>query len=190
MPEVFISVDVETAGPAPCVYPLLSLGACLVHDPRHTFYAELQPATREADPVALAISGLSLDRLAAEGLAPAEAMARFASWVEGVTPPGGRPVFVAFNASFDWMFVADYFRRFGVPNPFGHGALDIKALYMGVTGEPWERTSFAAVAGRLSLHAELPHHALQDALIQAEVFRRLLAVLPNPSRDPYEERMR
>ena len=50
------------------------------------------------------------------------------------------------------MFVADYFHRCGVPNPFGHAALDIKALYMGVTGEPWERTSFAAVAARFGLH--------------------------------------
>jgi len=190
VPEVFISVDVETAGPAPCAHPLLSLGACLVDDPRRMFYAELRPLTSEVDPAALAISGLDLDALAAEGLPPAEAMTRFSSWVGEVTPPGGRPVFVAFNAPFDWMFVADYFRRFDLPNPFGHAALDIKALFMGATGEPWERTSFSAVAGRLGLDPELPHHALQDALIQAEVFRRLLAMLPNPSPDPNEERMR
>jgi DNA polymerase III epsilon subunit-like protein len=175
VPEVYISVDVETAGPAPAEFALLSLGACLVDDPSQIFYAELQPTMLAADPAALAVSRLSLEHLALHGTPPAEAMARFAAWVEEVTPPGRRPVLVAFNAPFDWMFIADYFRRFEVPNPFGHSALDIKALYMGATGEPWERTGFAAIAGRVGLQAELPHHALEDALIQAEIFRRIAA---------------
>jgi DNA polymerase III epsilon subunit-like protein len=151
------------------------VGACLVDDPRLTFYAELQPTTRESDPAALAVSGLSLEHLAVHGLPSAEALASFAAWVGEVAPPSRCPVFVAFNAPFDWMFVADYFGRFGVPNPFGHVALDIKALYMGATGEPWERTTFAAVAARYGLGPRLPHHALEDALMQAEIFRRLLA---------------
>lgn len=175
VPEAYISVDVETSGPTPAEFSLLSLGACPVDDPSRTFYAELQPTTLAADPAALVVSGLSLEHLVDHGAPPAEAMARFAAWVEEVTPRGRRPVFVAFNAAFDWMFVADYFRRFGVPNPFGHSALDIKALYMGATGEPWERTGFAAVAARLGLSPELPHHALEDALIQAEIFRRIAA---------------
>ncbi|MFH1330220.1 MAG: 3'-5' exonuclease [Actinomycetota bacterium] len=188
MPEAYISVDVETAGPAPCAYSLLSLGACLVDDPERTFYAELQPARLKTDPAALAVSGLTLEHLAAHGLPPGEAMSRFAAWVGEVTPPGGRPVFVAFNAPFDWMFVADYFRRFEVPNPFGHAALDIKALYMGATGEPWERTTFAAVAAHVGLSPQLPHHALEDALVQAEAFRRLVAGAgPRQRRPPRKE---
>jgi DNA polymerase III epsilon subunit-like protein len=174
VPEAYISVDIETAGPAPSAYALLSLGACLIDDPERSFYAELRPAAGEAVPAALAVSGLSLDQLAASGLPPAEAMERFAAWVEEVAG-ARRPVFVAFNAPFDWMFVADYFHRFGVPNPFGHSALDLKSLYMGAVGGPWSGTSFAAVAARFGLPAELPHHALEDARIQAEVFRRLAA---------------
>lgn len=178
MSEAYICVDVETAGPSPCRYALLSIGACLIDDPRQTFYAELAPGTMEADPAALAVSGLSLEHLAAYGLPPGEAIARFAAWVEEVTPPGLRPVLVAFNAPFDWMFVAEYFHRYGVVNPFGHAALDLKAMYMGATGEPWERTGFAAVAERFGMHPRLPHHALEDALVQAEMFRRLLAGAP------------
>jgi DNA polymerase III epsilon subunit-like protein len=183
VPEAFISVDIETAGPVPSAHALLSVGACLIEDPARSFYAELQPTTREAVPAALAVSGLSLDQLAASGLPPAEAMARFAAWVEEVAG-GRRPVFAAFNAPFDWMFVADYFHRCGVPNPFGHSALDLKSLYMGVAGGPWSGTSFAAVAARFGLPAELPHHALEDARLQAEVFRRLVAGTdprPHPS---------
>jgi DNA polymerase III epsilon subunit-like protein len=173
VPDAFISVDVETSGPVPRSHDLLALGACLVEDPGRTFYAEVKPAGGALDAAALAASGLSPEHLAAHGEAPAAAMTRFAAWVEEVTPPGHRPVLVAFNAPFDWMFVADYFGRAGVPNPFGHSALDIKALYMGLTGEAWERTSFACVAARAGLILDLPHHALEDALIQAEVFRRL-----------------
>jgi DNA polymerase III epsilon subunit-like protein len=187
VPDAFISVDVETAGPAPSTHALLSLGACLVDDPSRTFYAELQPTTTGADPAALAVSGLSLEHLAVHGLPAADAMARFASWVEEVAPPGHRPVFVAFNAPFDWMFVADYFHRCGVPNPFGHAALDLKALYMGATGEPWDRTSFAAVASHFGLHPHLPHHALEDALAQAEIFRRLIAGPARRLRHPRKE---
>ena len=187
VPDAYISVDVETAGPTPAEFALLSLGACLVDDPSRSFYAELQPITLAADPAALAVGRLSLEHLAIHGTPPAEAMARFAAWVEEVTPPGRRPVLVAFNAPFDWMFVAEYFRRFGVPNPFGHSALDIKALYMGATGEPWERTGFAAVAARFGLSPELPHHALEDALIQAEVFRRIAGLEARRSRTHDEE---
>ena len=64
-------------------------------------------------------------------------MTRFAAWLESVTPPGARPVFVAFNAPFDWMFVNDYFHRFLGQNPFGHNALDMKAYYMGQSGGRW-----------------------------------------------------
>lgn len=171
----FISVDVETSGPSPHAYSLLSIGACVAQDPGKRFYLELQPVGERFEPEALAVSGLSLTRLAAEGAPPDQAMRQFAAWVKEVTPDGTRPIFVGFNAPFDWMFVADYFHRFHGSNPFGHSALDIKALYMGLTGSDWTHTSLAQVAQTLDLGAGLPHHAGQDAVLQAAVFSRLLA---------------
>lgn len=76
----YVSVDVETAGPNPGQYSLLSIGACMVADPQRTFYVELQPVNDNALPAALAISGLSLEELAERGVPPAEAMARFEAW--------------------------------------------------------------------------------------------------------------
>jgi DNA polymerase III epsilon subunit-like protein len=174
---VYISVDVETAGPSPSLHSLLAIGACTVTEPRRTFYVELRPVTDEALPEALAISGLSLEELRAHGTPPAEAVARFASWIEGVTPSGERPVFVAFNAPFDWMFVNDYFHRFLGCNPFGHSALDIKALYMGSAGVPWGETSWRSVASRYLKNRRLTHHALRDAMDQAEVLQQILPEL-------------
>ena len=176
--ECYVSVDVETAGPTPGKYSLLSIGACLVNDPDQAFYIELQPLSMNARPEALSIHQLSLERLAREGVAPAEAMRRFADWLATVVPPDQKPVFVSFNAPFDWMFVADYFHRFLDQNPFGHSALDLKALFMGLTGVPWSQTSMRYVAPRYLGNRRLSHHAAQDALDQAELLRRMLAELP------------
>jgi ribonuclease T len=173
--EAYVSVDVETAGPNPSQYALLSIGACLVADPQRTFYVELQPVNGNFTSEALAVSGLSLEELAERGLPPAEALARFEAWLEAEIPSNQQPIFVAFNAPFDWMFVNDYFHRFLGRNPFGHAALDLKAFYMGLTGVHWSETTMRYVAARYLSNRQLTHHALRDAQDQAELFRKMLA---------------
>lgn len=171
----YISVDIETAGPIPADYSVLAIGACAVADPEIAFYAELKPEHAAFEESALAIGGLSMERLVREGEDPSAAFQRLAQWVESTTPADARPVFVGFNAPFDWMFVADGLHRHVGRNPFGHSALDIKALDMGWAGVSWAETSFASVAGRYGISVTLPHHALEDARLQAEVFRQILA---------------
>ena len=182
--EAYVSVDVETAGPNPSQYSLLSIGACLVADPQRAFYVELQPVNDNAIPQALMVSGLSLEQLAERGLAPAEAMARFEAWLAAEVPPGQQPIFVAFNAPFDWMFVNDYFHRFLGHNPFGHTALDLKAFYMGLTGVQWPETAMRHVAARYLSGRQLTHHALRDAQDQAELFRKMLAEAAAEGQEP------
>lgn len=173
--DTYVSVDVETAGPHPSQYSLLSIGACLVANTERTFYVELQPVNDQAVPEALEVSGLSLEELAQTGVPPTTAMAHFEAWLAREIPAGRRPIFVAFNAPFDWMFVNDYFLRFLGRNPFGHMALDIKAFTMGLTGLPWNQTSMRSLAVRYLDNRRLTHHALHDAQDQAELFRQLLA---------------
>jgi DNA polymerase III epsilon subunit-like protein len=172
--EYYISVDVETAGPTPRLYSLLAIGACSISEPQQTFYVELQPVNQTMDPQAFSIHGLSLDALRERGIVPEIAMSRFADWVKALTPPGSSPVFVAFNAPFDWMFVCDYFHRYLGRNPFGHAALDIKSLFMGVAGETWFETSLERVSERVLEGQSLNHNALEDARLQGEIFRHLL----------------
>ena len=172
-PETLISVDVETSGPTPAAYSLLSIGACLVDDPGSSFSVELAPVTDAADPAALAVSGLSMEQLAAEGTPAADAMRLFADWVDAATPDGSVPVFVAFNAVFDWMFVDAYFHRFLGRNPFGHSALDIKAYYMGRAASSWAQTSMRVLSPLYLEGRSLAHNALGDARDQAELFRRI-----------------
>jgi len=173
--EAYVSVDVETAGPNPSQYSLLSIGACLVADPQCTFYVELQPVNHRFTPEALAVSRLSLEELTEGGLPPVEAMACFETWLAAQVPSGRRPIFVAFNAPFDWMFVNDYFHRFLGRNPFGHAALDLKAFYMGLAGVRWSETTMRSVAARYLGNRKLTHHALRDAQDQAELFQKMLA---------------
>lgn len=171
--EAFVSVDVETSGPTPGLYSLLAIGACLVDDPTHPFYVELKPLSDAADAAAMQVHTLDLEQLKREGLAPSEAMGRFETWLRSEVPEGVLPVFVGFNAAFDWMFVADYFHRFLGHNPFGHAALDIKSFFMGMTGGAWRDTTKNALAERYPDHPHLTHNALQDALDQAALFRRM-----------------
>lgn len=168
--EVFISVDVETAGPIPGEYSLLTIGACQIDDDSRTFAAELKPINRNADPRALEVTGLSLDALEERGLTPEIAMHGFAAWIAEVTNDA-TPVFVGFNAPFDWSFVNYYFHRFTGANPFGFTALDIKSLYMGATGSSWRDTRSSQIAERLLPSRKGDHDALNDAKYQAELFR-------------------
>ena len=169
-PECFISVDIETAGPNPGSYSMLSIGACLVNDDEESFYVELKPIHAKFKQSALDVSGLSLDALAYTGVEPKDAMTVFAEWVERVVPEGHTAVFVGFNAPFDWMFVEDYFQRYLGRNPFGHSAVDVKAYYMGMTGLSWAETSMRHLAPRYLGGSALSHNALEDAKDQARLF--------------------
>jgi len=171
--ECWVSVDIEAAGPSPGTFSLLSIGACLYDDPEVGFSVDLKPVTLDRVDSALAVSGLAMDELAERGTEPAAAMAAFAAWLDEVA--GGRqPVFVGFNAAFDWMFVCDYFHRYLGRNPFGHAALDIKSVALGALGVPWPETSIRKLGARLGGSTELSHHALADARDQGALLRTLL----------------
>jgi ribonuclease T len=188
LPETYISVDIETAGPVPSAYAILSIGACLVHDPETTFYVELKPEHENVVDSAMAVSKLSMDVLEVMGEPPGVAMEMFADWVDQVTPEGHRPIFTAFNAAFDWMFVADYFHRhLAGRNPFGYSALDIKAFAMGSGDTTWAQTSMNHLAARHLSGRALKHHALSDAQDQAELFRHLLEERHSMKIQPDEE---
>lgn len=175
-PERFISVDVETAGPTPGDYAMVSIGACLVDEPERGFYVELKPDRDAVVESALAISGLTMEGLRADGTEPKQAMEEFARWIRDVVPPQThRAVFVGFNAVFDWMFVNEYFVRYGIENPFGHGGLDIKSYYVGMMGSTWEQTSMKHLSPKYLAGRPLSHNALGDARDQAELFRAISA---------------
>jgi DNA polymerase III epsilon subunit-like protein len=170
--EVYISVDIEAAGPVPSAFSMLSLGAVVVDDPKKTFYVELKPVNDKFVPDAMKVVGRTLQDFAENGRDPKEAMTEFRDWLVSVAI-AAKPVFVGFNATFDWAFVNFYFHEYMAENPFGFGGIDIKSYYMGMTGCAWEDTRSSCIKSELKGPSPHTHNALDDAVEQAEMFRRM-----------------
>lgn len=181
-PLRYFCIDVESSGPVPGLYNLLSIGCVAIHPgpplaPADELYLELQPAFPGFDPGAMKVNGL--DRLALErtGLPPAEALGRLAAFVDARRPPDGRAIFVGHNAPFDWSMINYYYHHFGVPNPFGYSALDSKALAMGALRLPWPDTNKETLERLLGLppqDSSQIHRADYDARYQALIFCGLM----------------
>ena len=185
-PDLYFSADVETDGPIPGPFSLLSFGLAVVgsYDGRRfrssparekTLYRELRPISDGFQEEALAVNGLDRARLAKDGDDPADAMTRAAEWVR-VVSEGSRPVLVAYPVAFDWSFLYWYFERFAPDgSPFGHSScLDIRTLYQAAAGTVFDRSGKESMPEFLhpaSLHT---HNALDDAVEQGELFANLM----------------
>jgi ribonuclease T len=172
MKEVYISVDIEAAGPVPATYSMLSLGAAVVLDLQTTFYVELRPINGKSVPEAMKVVGRTLKDFESNGRDPKEAMIAFRDWIHSVAKKG-KPIFVGFNATFDWAFVNYYFHHYLGKNPFGFGGIDIKSYYMGMNGCTWDDSRSSRLPSELKGSSRHTHNALDDAIEQAEMFRRM-----------------
>ncbi|MCC7380902.1 MAG: hypothetical protein IT384_03680 [Deltaproteobacteria bacterium] len=181
----YFSADIESSGPAPGIHNLLSVGFTHVRrfEGRYQlfedFYLEVRPEFGGYFEPAMAIHGLDPERLKREGVPVKDAMHRINNWVKKQQKhPKDRPIFVAQNAPFDWMFIAWHYAWAEVPNPFGHSALDVKALAMGQLNVAWNQTSLKQIAAMLpGVPPRDPkdlHHAGADARYQALVFAALM----------------
>ncbi|HUS12450.1 MAG TPA: 3'-5' exonuclease [Pyrinomonadaceae bacterium] len=173
MKETYISVDVESSGPIPGAYSLLSIGACVVGNTGEAFYAEIQPINDAYVPEAIEVAGKSMEELALSGQTPESAMKSFRNWLATVSYDVS-PVFVGFNAAFDWSFINWYFHTYLGENPFGIGGIDIKSFYMGMCGCSWEDTRSSHISATFKGPSHHTHNALDDAKEQAEMFELML----------------
>jgi len=171
--ELYVSVDVEASGPIPGEFSLLSIGACVIKHPDQTFYSEIKPLNNAFIQEAMDVNKLSMEELTIKGEKPAQAMARFEKWIQQVSSDQ-RPVFVAFNATFDWSFTHWYFLKFLGRDPFGISGLDMKAYYMGARKVCWGETTKKQVRSFFPTTKKHNHNALDDACEQAEIFEHML----------------
>lgn len=148
---------------------MLALGACKVGKTDQRFYIEIRPINDLFVPDAMKVVGRSLSDFDQTGVDAAEAMAKFRDWIWEIGSHR-TPVFVGFNATFDWSFVNWYFQTYLNNNPFGFGGIDIKSYYMGLTGCSWEETRSSRILAKYKGKSPHTHNALDDAIEQAEMF--------------------
>jgi hypothetical protein len=184
--DVYISADVETDGPIPGRFSMLSFGFAVAGrfdgtrfartDPEsETFYRELRPISDQFDPETAAVSGLDRADLVVHGMAPERAMTEASEWVRAVSD-GGTPVLVAYPKSFDWSWLWWYFVAYAVGgSPFRFSnCFDIKTAVALKLGRPIALSGASRLPAELRSHRVHSHHALADAVEQAEVFANLL----------------
>jgi len=165
---------VESAGPIPGEFSMLSIGACVVDNQAQSFYAELRPINKNFVPKALEVSGFDLDVLSRTGREPSSAMKEFVDWVIKAAD-GKTPIFVGFNACYDWQFVNWYLQSFTGSNPFGFGGIDIKSYFMGLSGRAWSETTSSKLPAEFQSKQPLTHNALDDARAPSDNFPKTAA---------------
>lgn len=161
----WISVDIEADGPIPGDYSMVCFGAVVVEPGlNRTFYSGLlKPISTLWLPEALEISGFTREEMYKDGGNPHAAMSNFRDWVDNL---GGRPMFIADNNGFDWMFICWYFHHYLGENPFGFSSQNLNSLYKGLKNNMFK--SFKHL--RKTPH---DHNPVNDAKGNAEVILHL-----------------
>jgi hypothetical protein len=123
-------VDVESDGPIPGDFSMISFGAVLVdHRLDKTFFGKLKPISDKYVPEALAVSGyVRSETLTFDD--PKAVMMNFQEWLKLTCKD--RPVFISDNNGYDWMFICWYFHHFIGKNPFGFSSQNLGSLYKGI----------------------------------------------------------
>ena len=152
-------VDVESDGPIPGDYSMISIGAVIVDDKLNkTFYGKLKPISKKWIPDALKVSGFNReDTFEFEN--PKKVMLDFKNWLHKNCKT--RPLFFSDNNGFDWQFINWYFIHFIEENPFGFSSTNLGSLYKGIVNDMFQNFKHL----RKTKHT---HNPVDDALGNAE----------------------
>lgn len=179
MAEVYVSTDIETGGPIPGPNAMLSFGSAaytLEGGLIGTFSANLHelpgsvidPVTKrefwDKNPEAWAECRKDLQD-------PKEAMTAYAAWVRKLP---GKPAFVGYPATFDFMFVYWYLMKFTGDSPFSFSAIDIKTFVMAILKLDFRESTKRIMPKRWFSEAKHTHIAIDDAIEQGELFMNIL----------------
>jgi hypothetical protein len=183
--DAYFSADVETDGPIPGPFSMLSFALVFVGtfdgetfereaSFKQVFYKELKPISADFQREALDINGLDRDHLCEFGADPATALTEAAEWV--IERAGSnKPVLVAYPLAFDWTWLYWYFVKYSVHgSPFDYSrCYDIKTAFAVKGGLPVSEAGRSRLPRDLrSTHAHT-HHAIDDAIAQAEIFAKV-----------------
>lgn len=194
--DIYFSADVETDGPIPGPFSILSLALVFAgkydgirfappQNYQESFYRELKPISKDFQPEALRVNGLDRDRLIREGEQPDKAMTDAAKWIHR-TAGEGKPILVAYPLSFDWSWLYWYFTMFSaLGSPFNHSlCFDIKTAFAVKARVPISESGKSKLFPFLRPQSRHTHHALEDAIEQAQIFAHVFEWEGSRGRDP------
>lgn len=178
MSEIFISTDVETDGPIPGMYSMLSLGsAAFLHNKTciSTFYSNLKPLpTASQHPKTMEWWGAHPEAWKQATKSPEEpqiVLSKYVSWIRSLP---GVPIFVAYPVGFDFTFVYWYLIRFVGESPFGHSGIDIKTYSMALLKKHYLKSGKRNMPIEWFDNMVNTHNALDDAIAQGVLFCNML----------------
>ena len=169
MAEIYVSTDVETDGPIPGPHSMLSFASAAYRGDKTllaTFSANLHTLLGAA---ATPTRWAAADAAGGPGRArrdlqdPAAAMKAYVAWVKHLP---GKPVFVAYPAGFDFLFVYWYMIRFAGESPFSHSALDVKTFAMAILHKDYRDSTKENMPRAWFDPLPHTHKALDDAIEQ------------------------
>ncbi|MBK1667913.1 exonuclease [Rhodovibrio sodomensis] len=183
--DTYFSADVETDGPIPGPYSMLSFA--LVYAGQYDgqtfekpskydqiFYREIKPISENYEVEALNINQLDRERLQREGASPKDAMNDAWDWVMSLAGET-KPVLAAYPVSFDWTWLYWYFIAFSDKgSPFGYSrCFDIKTAVSIKANLPFSSAGRSKLPDWLQPEREHTHFAVDDAIEQAEIFAKI-----------------
>lgn len=163
--------DLETSGDIFGVHEILEIGLVVfdqnTFEIKNTLNIKTKPLNIEnAVPAALERNGYNKKDWQ-EAVSLKEAMEQYTQKTQGA-------IFCAYNATFDWGFVNDAFRKTGVKNEMDYHRLDLLSIAWakGMAGS--EKWSLKTACEMFGVPPEPdPHNALNGAMTAYELFKKL-----------------
>ncbi len=183
MAEIFISVDVETDGPYPLDYSMLSFGAAAFTADGtmiNTFSANLETlpgAGQHPDTMDWWKTQKAAWEACRQDTRPAEeVIPEFVKWVKNLDVGGKkyRPVFVGYPTGFDFTFMYVYMMKFAGESPFSFSALDMKTMAMVLLNLDFRSSTKRNFPRNWFGKSRHDHIAVHDAIEQGELFIKML----------------
>lgn len=180
-----VVLDTETGGLDPLRHSLMSVGLVDFSGEHRLEVYVLEPDV-QFDPESMAVNGIDLDWLRANGLSPTAACDRIEAFLDGIGL--GRPLMVAgHNVAFDLAYMRRLYTMAGRPLPrdFSHRSLDTHTLLYAwaCAGRlpPGARSSDGAFAHfGVAPPEHLRHTALGDAVATRDLLERLFDLCGEP----------
>jgi hypothetical protein len=177
-PEIYVSTDVEADGPIPGPHSMLAFASVafdgdgneIAHFTRNLeTLAEAQPHPETMEWWATQKEAWTVCRT--DLVSPQMALWAYVAWVKSLP---GKPVFVAYPAGYDFLFMYWYMIRFSGESPFSHSALDIKTYAMAILKKPFRDCTKRSMPRRWFSECKHTHVPLDDAREQGLMFIKML----------------